>query len=142
MAQPYAAEARRGGYIAALVVNAVVLYAAHHLVAWGVPFITPSFNDVLWAIDLSIGATIAANACFIVYDATWFRHLTQIGLDALALLSVYMLYRVFPFDFEAAWLSDLVSIALVFAMLGVSIALMVDLVRCAYGATRLVAMAK
>jgi hypothetical protein len=129
MAQQYGTEARRGGYMAAMIVNAIVLYAAHHVLEWGVPFITASFDDVLWALNLSIGATIIANALFIAYDAAWFRHLAQIVLDGLALLSVYTLYSVFPFDFESAWLSDIVNIVLLLTMLAVAIALVVQVVR-------------
>jgi hypothetical protein len=120
---------RRGGFIAALAVNSVILYAAHHLLEWGIPFITPSFRDVLWALNLSIGATIVANAFFIVYDAAWFRHVAQLGLDGLALLSAYTLYRVFPFDFEAVWMSDVLAVALLLTMVGIGIALVVQVVR-------------
>jgi len=70
---------RRGCYATALVVNAVLLYSAHRLLEWGVPFLTPSFNDVLWALDLSLGATVLANAAFIAYDSAWFRHVSDSG---------------------------------------------------------------
>jgi hypothetical protein len=120
---------RRAGYNAAIIINVVILYAAHHLLEWGVPFLTPSFNDVLWALTLSIGATIIANALFIVYDRTWFRHLAQLVLDGLALVSVYTLYRVFPFDFSSAGLTTAVNLALLFTLFGVTVALLVQIVR-------------
>jgi len=125
-------EACRRGYVAALVVNAVLLYAAHHLLEWGVPFITPAFDDALWAVTLSLGATLVANALFIAYDAVWFRHVAQVALDGLALLSVYTLYHVFPFAFDAAWLNDCVSIALLFTMIAIATSLTVQVVRALF----------
>ena len=39
------------------------------------PF-TGDWVDVLWAVRLSLVASIAANAMCVAYDADWFRHLT------------------------------------------------------------------
>jgi hypothetical protein len=63
------AGARSGGYLLAIVINALLLYVVQHLVAWDVRFITPAWNDVLWAVDLSLQATIVANVLFLIYDA-------------------------------------------------------------------------
>jgi hypothetical protein len=118
---------RHGGYTVELVLNAILLYAAHHLLEWGVPFITPAFADVLWAIDLSLGAAIIANALFIAYDPAWFRRLSQAALDFFSLVSTYTLYRVFPFDFEMVGWNDIVSVLLVVAMVATMIGLIVHL---------------
>jgi len=122
-------EVRHGGYSAELVVNAILLYAAHHLLEWGVPFLTPAFADVLWAIDLSLGAAIIANALFIAYDPAWFKHLSQAALNFFSLVSTYTLYRVFPFDFELAQWNDIVGVLLVVGMVATAIAVIVHLVQ-------------
>jgi hypothetical protein len=111
------------------VVSAIMLYASHHLLEWGVPFLTPAFADVLWAIDLSLGATIVANALFIAYDAAWFKHLTKTALHIFALVFAYTLYRVFPFAFEPLWWNDVVGVLLVVVMLATTIAAIVHLVQ-------------
>ena len=41
---------RQAGYIAAVVINAVLLVIAHTLLRWPIPVITPAWADVLWAI--------------------------------------------------------------------------------------------
>jgi hypothetical protein len=123
------ADLRTSGYAVAVVVNAILLYVAHHLLAWGVPFLTPAFAEVLWAIDLSLGAAIVANAAFIAYDARWFRHLTGAALDALSLLSTYTLYSVFPFHFEAPWWYETAALVLLIVMLVTAIALVVHVVQ-------------
>jgi hypothetical protein len=122
-------QLRLGGYSAELVVNAILLYVAHHLLQWGVPFLTPAFADVLWAIDLSLGATIVANAFFIAYDPDWFKHLCQAALNFFSLISTYTLYRVFPFDFEPVWWNDVVGVLLVVVMIATTIGVVVHLVK-------------
>jgi hypothetical protein len=127
--RPPTDQLRHGGYTVELVVNAILLYAAHHLLPWGVPFLTPAFADVLWAIDLSLGAAIIANALFMAYDPAWFRQLSQAGLDFFSLVSTYTLYRVFPFDFELAWWNDVAAGVLVVAMVATTIGFIVHVVR-------------
>jgi hypothetical protein len=121
-------QVRYAGYGVTMLVNITLLYAAHNVLAWGIPFFAPSFADVLWVIDLSLGAAIVANALFIAYDAEWFRHVTHVGLDGLSLLSTYIIYRVFPFDIDPPWYGVVVLVLLV-AMLGTAISLLVHVVQ-------------
>ena len=121
-------DVRRAGYIGAVVVNCVVLYVMHHLLAWGVPFVTPAFADVLWAIDLSIEATIVANLLYLFYDERWFRGLLQIGLSVIALLVTAILYARFPFDFGVASWNQLAQFGLLLVMFALVIATVVQIV--------------
>jgi hypothetical protein len=111
---------RASGYVGAIVVNAILLAIAHNLLDWQVPFITPAWADVLWAIDLSLGASIIANAVFVGYDARWFRQLVQIGLTGVSLIAWLAVVEVFPFDFGASYYNDvahLVGSVVVFALI-------------------------
>jgi hypothetical protein len=125
---PRGARGRRAGYVAAIVVNAVLLYVAHHLLAWQVPFVAPSFGDVLWAIDLSFTSTIVANAVCLAYDARWFRNLTQLGLSGLAFVVAAVLYGIFPFDFGTATWNELAHLGLLLVMGALIIAMLVQTV--------------
>ena len=119
----------RFGYIIAIVVNALLLYVIHHLLDWNVFFVTERFSEVLWALDLSLQATILANLLFLVYDAAWFKHLAQIVLNLLSILATFILYWVFPFDFGLAWWNQLVKFALLLAIAGMAIAIIVEFFR-------------
>jgi hypothetical protein len=121
-------RARKAGYVAAVVVNAIVLAIAHDLPTWRVPFITPAFGDVLWAMDLSLGATIVANSVFFAFDPAWFRNLVQIVLNALALVAGIALYRVFPFDFGNQFANDLIRLAALGVVVALAIAIVVETV--------------
>ncbi len=117
----------KGGFIAAIIVNLILLFVFNNLLNWGIPFLTSAYSGVLWAINLSIGATIIANILFLVYDAGWFRHLAQLILNVIALFVIFLIYSIFPFTFTAASWASWVKIALIVIMAGIGIAIIVEL---------------
>jgi hypothetical protein len=120
---------RRAGYVAAIVCNALFYFIVHNARAWGVPFLTPAFDDVLPAIEFSIAASMVGNALFIVYDARWFRHLGQAVLNTIALVVTGLIYRVFPFAFGAPAWDAIASLTLLALMLALLIAVIVSAVQ-------------
>ena len=123
----------RVGYVVAVLVNAGLLYVAENLLAWNVPYVTEDWVAVLWAVRLSLVAGLAANAMYVAYDAAWFRHLTGIGTGALALLSMVITYAVFPFDLPSAFIAEVVQLAMLAGMLGMSIAVLAQFVHLLTG---------
>jgi hypothetical protein len=121
-------EARITGYIIAILVNVAFWYLVGNLAAWDVPFITNDFVLVVGALQLSIGAAILGNAVLVTYDPPWFRHVVQIVLSAFALRATYALYQVFPFR-SGIGLDPLLRIALLVAMVGTGIAILVEVVQ-------------
>ena len=123
--------ARRFGYIVAIIVNVALLYVFNNLLRWNPPLLnlTERFTDCLWAINLSLLATIVGNILFLGYDAQWFKSLVQIVLNCFGLLSAYTLYRVFPFDFEMMLVEQAVRIALLVAMFGIVVGSVVEFFR-------------
>lgn len=121
-------EARITGYIIAILVNVAFWYIVGNLAAWDVPFITNDFVLVVGALQLSIGAAILGNAALVTYDPPWFRHVVQIVLSAFALRAAFALYQVFPFR-SGIGLDPLLRIALLVAMVGTGIAILVEVVQ-------------
>ena len=119
----------KGGFIAAIIVNLVLLFIFNSLMNWHLTaqYLTSDYSGVLWAINLSIGLTIIANIIYLVYDKGWFRHLSQIILSVVALFVVFLIYSVFPFAFETASWSHWVKITLIIIMAGIGIAIIVEL---------------
>ena len=120
-------QAPRSGYIATIIINVIGLVILNTLPSWHLSFITDQFPTVLWAFNLSISATIVANALFLAYDAAWFKHIAQIALNGLAVVVLYTLYRVFPFAFGPLG-NQLGHIALLLCIFAVGIATVVELV--------------
>ncbi len=55
------------GAVEAAIVNLVPLWVANHLLEWEwPPFLTPEYDDLLPWIQVSLGATIAANVLWAV----------------------------------------------------------------------------
>lgn len=91
--------ARRFGYFLAILINTAMIYAANHLLDWDwVPFINEDFVLCLWAINLSLGASIFINFVFMFFDRKWFRSLMQAFSNVFAFLSGYIFLQVFPLD--------------------------------------------
>jgi hypothetical protein len=128
--------ARRAGYAVAMLVNTILLSIVHSLPQWRLPILTPAFSDTLWAFDLSLGATIVANALFFAYDEPWFRDLMQIALSGLALVVAATLYRVFPFDFGDATSNNRARLVVVVVIFAICIAIIAQVVAWLVGVIR------
>ena len=116
---------RSNGYFGSIVVNALLLYAVGHLgdIGW----ITSAWSDVVWALNLSLEVSLAANALFFLYDHDWFRYPVLAVCSLFALQAVYVLYAVFPFDFGFAW-NDIARLALLALILAIGIGALVTAV--------------
>jgi hypothetical protein len=120
---------RRGtripGSIGSIVVNALLLYAANHLLEWQVPWITPVWSDVLWTVDLTLEVSIAANVLFLLIDTRWFRNLAGAISSAVAVMSTWWVYTIFPFDLGSAGANDVARLALLAVLVATGIAALV-----------------
>jgi hypothetical protein len=114
-------EPKTSEFIAAIVVNIIILYIVNNLLSWNLSFITPSFQDVLWIFNLSITATIIGNLLFLIYHPSWFRSIIRIILNILGFLVAYYLYTVFPFTFS----NNLVTFSLEFALIVVMVVMII-----------------
>ena len=115
--QPRRERSRASENIWSIVVDLLLLYCAQHVLEWGVPCFTSAWEDVLWAINLSLVVSIVGRAVLLAYDALWFRRVVEVITTSLALVASYWMYAVFPLDFGA--LDGVMRLAL----LGVTFAL-------------------
>jgi hypothetical protein len=130
------AGARRFGYLVAIIVNLILMYLANGVPNWNVPVLTNDWPDVLWAVNLSLGATIVANLIFLAFDPWWFRRGTQIVLNVLSIIVFYTLYQVFPFDLGRALYEQVAHWALLAVILALAIAIVVEFVGLILGRER------
>jgi hypothetical protein len=93
--------ARRFGYLVAIAVNAVLLWAANQLLDWGWPgFLTEEFTEVLPLISASLIAGMVVNAGLILRDTRRAKALGDLITAAFGLAISMRLWTVFPFDFS------------------------------------------
>ena len=115
------------GYVMAVITSGLLLYVANNLLRWDVPFVTGEFSRTLWAVNLSLGASITGNTVLIVRDMGRFRHVMKGLLGLLALNAIYVLYTVFPFDLPL-FMTGAVRMGLVVVMVGIGIRLVINMV--------------
>lgn len=125
-------------YITAIIFNLIFLYIVNNLINWQVYFITNAFNEVLWIINLSIIATIIGNALLLLYNPERFRHTMKIILNIFAFIAVYFVYKVFPFNFYNSFYNWGFNILLILAMIGITIAIIVEFYLLVTGRTKLI----
>ena len=124
--------ARRFGYLVGVGVGAAMLYVANNILEWGwFSWLTEDFERVLPILNVSIWAGVVCNALYLIYDAEWFRLITQIPQLIIAGLVGFRTLDVFPFDFSAyefAW-DTLVRWAIILPLVGIGIALVAVSIR-------------
>ncbi|HSR43928.1 MAG TPA: hypothetical protein VLT15_01695 [Acidimicrobiia bacterium] len=135
------AVARRFGYLIAIAVNAVLLYAVNNLLGWDVvPFLTDDLELAIPLINLSLIVTMVVNLSYVFFDDRWFKSITQIGLASASLAATVRLYQVFPFDFSAydfGW-DTLARTVLIIAIVGIVISIFAEAVKLLAAGLRLV----
>jgi hypothetical protein len=126
----------RSGYVAAIIVNAALIYLLSNLLEWNLlPFLTNDFVTVRGLIRLSLIVAIVFNAVFLTFDVPWFRSTGRIVMSGLSLVVSVALYRTFPFDFSPYsfdW-STIVKVLVAIAIGGSAIAIIAELVKLVRG---------
>lgn len=126
---------RRGGYVIAAAINAVLLWLIHVSPGWdAVPFLTADFQQVLWLIDLSLVVTIALNLLYLIRDP---RRLTAAGAvvtSAIGFVAIVRMLQVFPFDFGSSefW-PTVFRVMLWVGIVGSAVAVVVNLIAVVRG---------
>ena len=123
---------RRIGYVLAIAVNIVLLVVANNVVEWGwFSWITEDLNGVLPIINVSLVASIVANAAYLAFDPPWLKGVAELGLQIISLIVTIRLLRVFPFDFSTDGWETLTRGLLIAVIVAIGLALIVQVVRLA-----------
>ena len=126
----------RAGYVIAVIVNLVLWWLINRTPGWqSLPWITESFEDVLWVVNLSLFASVAANVAYLFFDRPRFKALCQLVISLIGLWATVLLLTIFPFDFtgySVPW-AIITRIILVIAVVGSAISVVVQVVRLVRG---------
>lgn len=126
--------ARRGGYVAGIIIGAALLFVLNGWPGWqSMPFLTSDTTQVLWLVNLSLAAGVAANVVYLAYDPPWLRSLGDLVTAGIGLAAAIRVWQVFPFDFQgsaAAW-STVLRVLLIVVIVGSCIGILVNLVSLA-----------
>jgi hypothetical protein len=123
--------AARFGYVVAIVFNALFFYLFQDLQRWAGPYVTERWVDVLPAITHSLTVAIVFYSVYLFFNLAWFRLLGQVTMNVFAVNVMWRLFIVFPFALGT--LRPVLRLALVAGIVGVAIAILIDLVRLLAG---------
>jgi hypothetical protein len=126
-------------FVASVVANLIGIAIINTAIIWrqytkGV--ILESWIEILWAANLSMIVQIVGNLLLAIYRPARMYSLLQAIFTGVGLVSVVVFYHVFPLDFSqivGSWLNTLLKAVLIIAMAGLSIAIVVNLVRVVTG---------
>ncbi len=122
---------RRFGYVMAMAVNALLLVVVHNVFDWGwFGFLTADYDRVRPLLELSMVASIAVNAVYVLEDTAAWKAAGGLLTSAISVGVAVRFLRVFPFDFadydrDWSWLARTV---LVIGLVGSAIAVLANAV--------------
>lgn len=122
---------RRAGYLAAVVVNAALLFVLNGQPGWqAVPFLTSATTQVLGLVNLSLAAGLAVNLVYLAYDQPWLKSLGDLLTAGIGLVVAIRLWQVFPFAFHGSWTwcATAVRVLLIVAIAGCGVSILVQAV--------------
>ncbi len=95
-------RSKKPDYIAAIVVNAIILIVVNQILNWGTfAFLTQDFKQVLPIQNIQLAITLVFNVIFLLYNPQWFESLLKIVLNAVGIAVILRYLSVFPFNFSA-----------------------------------------
>ena len=125
---------RRAGYVAAIVVNAALLFVLNVQPGWqALPFLTSATDQVLGLVNLSLAAGLAVNLVYLAHDPPWVKSLGDLLTAAIGLAVTIRVWQVFPFAFHGswAWCATAVRVLLIIGIAGCGISIVVQAVSLA-----------
>jgi hypothetical protein len=125
---------RMSDYIFAVIFNIAFLVVVNKVPGWNIAFITDPFPDILWALNTSLGVSIAGNLILIFFHPRFLHHLLNAVFAGFAILAASVMLSVFPFEFSdlvGEWLNTLVRVVLIIGIVGSAIAVVAHLIKAA-----------
>jgi hypothetical protein len=116
-------------YIGAIIANGFILFALNNLYNWNLPFLTESYRDCIWAIDVSLGTVIIVNFVFIFFDRDWFKHLLQVFTNAASFMSLFVIHAIFPFEFPGTAWYIAIKVLLIVSMVITGVSVVYNIIR-------------
>jgi hypothetical protein len=104
-----------------------IVKSVNALASLKVSFMTIEFTSCLWAVNLAITFAILGNLALTLYHPRWFHHLMKGLLLGIAILPVYVILRLFPFEFGTLTPANVTRIVLITIMSGLALGFIVRL---------------
>lgn len=119
-------------HLVSILVNALCLYVANHLLIWHVSFLTPDFSLILPILNISLLLKIFIDVLLIAHESRWFAAGLKAIHTSVSLYFSYLLYVVYPFNFSrfgGATLDSIVHLCLIISMIVMAVVILVEFIK-------------
>jgi hypothetical protein len=123
-------RSRRAGYVVAVLLNALMLYAVNRWPGWEtLKFLTERTPEVLGLVNASMLVSLVANVAYLWRDGPRVRAFGDLVGTAVGAAAIVRIWQVFPFDFGdssfdwALLVRVLLGVALLGSVVGIVVAL-------------------
>jgi hypothetical protein len=118
---------RLPAYYVSIAIDIILLYVINNLIYMNIPALhNGRLVSCLWAINLALTVGILGNFILLLYRKLWTYHFVQMLVDALTVLTLFVIFRWFPFNLDSAHSQDIVKIVLIVVMVGMGILALVE----------------
>jgi hypothetical protein len=142
------------GYVIAIAVSIILLYAFNNLLSiyvpwipsdfsrffWNIlnnvynhveiPFISKAYIQCLWAINIALTFSIMGNFFLMVFRPRWFQNLIRAIIFGSGILAAYVIYVLYPFKVDSAAINNSIKAILIVGIVGLSAGVIFSLVKC------------
>jgi hypothetical protein len=114
-----------GGTVS-IVVNFIMIWAAHNVSNWNQPIFNfvkdVEFKTILWAIDLSLGASILTQLIKMAFPDRRIKSIMLIIDNFFTLVLLVVVFNVFPYDFtqliNISWINTAFKVIFAISIFG------------------------
>ncbi len=148
------------GFIVAIAVSIILLYTFNNLlliyVPWipsdfskffwnilnnvynhvEIPFLSKAYEQCLWAINIALFFSIMGNFFLLMFRPRWFQYLVRAVIFGSGILPAYVIFAIFPFKIDNAVLENSIEVILIIGIVGLSIGVIISLIRCIFSFKR------
>jgi hypothetical protein len=119
---------RKAGYIGTIVFTVAFIYVINNLLFWKISWLSPSFANIQWIFNISLGITLIANIVFLIADPLWLKSVGQLAMNIASFAVIFNLYKVFPF-ITSETTHKTINVILIILMALTALASLVELIK-------------
>jgi hypothetical protein len=104
----------KGTLFAYLTISIILLYAVNNLRYIGITQLDEKkLVSCMWSANIALGIAVIGNFSLMLKRPIWLYFLVQMLIDASAIISVFFVYRLYPFIFSNAVVNDAIRASLI-----------------------------
>jgi hypothetical protein len=120
----------KGTLFAYLTIGIILLYVVNNLRYFGITQLDEKkLISCIWSANIALGIAVIGNFTLILKRPVWLYFLVQMLIDAAAVISVFFVYRLYPFIFSNGAVNDAIRAALVFIAFCLFVAFLIEFYR-------------